>query len=161
MPDVVLVPMLTRPDPPDVLRIWFRFLRLHQRITLRAAQDFRKIGLSLAQFDLLSTLSEQEGLSQQELAARLYVTKGNVSGLVDRLASAGLVERRRLPFDRRSHALHLSLEGRALVERGLVLQRQLIEATLGQLSAVDATDLERLLTQWRDIVRDLPMTPPS
>jgi DNA-binding MarR family transcriptional regulator len=159
LPDVVLVPMLARSDPPDVLRIWFRFLRLHQRITLRAAQDFRTIGLSLAQFDLLSTLSEQEGVSQQELAARLYVTKGNVSGLVDRLASAGLVERRRLPFDRRSHALHLSLEGQALVERGLALQRQLVEATLGQLSAVDATDLERLLTQWRDIVRDLPTTP--
>jgi MarR family transcriptional regulator, organic hydroperoxide resistance regulator len=147
-----------RPDEPNVLRIWFRFLRLHQRISIRAAQEFRTLGLSIPQFDLLSTLSEQEGVSQQELAARLYVTKGNVSGLVDRLASAGLVERRSLPADRRLHALYLTAKGRALTQRGLALQQQLIQATLGQLPPDDAAELDRLLSRWRDIVRDLPIT---
>jgi len=99
---------------PDVLRTWFRFLRLHQRITARAAAEYRRIGLSIPQFDLLSTLSEREGISQQEVAERLYVTKGNVSGLLDRLAALGFVERRALPNDRRSYALYLTDEGRAM-----------------------------------------------
>jgi DNA-binding MarR family transcriptional regulator len=146
---------LTQADP-QVLRTWFRFLRLHQRITARAGQEFRRIGLSIPQFDLLSSLSEREGVSQQELAERLYVTKGNVSGLIDRLEASGLVERRALPQDRRCYALHLTEEGRRLVRDGLALQARLVGATLGQLPAADVAQLDRLLGQWRDLVRELP-----
>ena len=78
----------------DALRIWFRFVRLHRRTSAAIARELKALGLSIPQFDLLSTLTEREGVSQQELAQRLYVTKGNVSGLVDRLVEAGLVERR-------------------------------------------------------------------
>jgi DNA-binding MarR family transcriptional regulator len=141
---------------PDVLRTWFRFLRLHHRISARAAREYRRIGLSIPQFDLLSTLSEREGVSQQELAARLYVTKGNVSGLIDRMTALGLVERRAIPSDRRSYALYLTGEGRARAEQGLALQRRLVAATLGRMSPADITELERLLVAWRDSVRELP-----
>jgi MarR family transcriptional regulator, organic hydroperoxide resistance regulator len=139
-----------------VLRTWFRFLRLHQRITARATAEFRHIGLSIPQFDLLSTLSEREGISQQEVAERLYVTKGNVSGLIDRLAAQGLVERRALPNDRRSYALHLTPEGRAATERGLALQRRLVTATLGSLPEAEIAALDAALVRWRDAVRALP-----
>ena len=142
----------------DLFRTWFRFLRLHQRITNRAAQEFRRIGLSIPQFDLLSTLSEREGVSQQELAERLYVTKGNVSGLIDRLAAQGYVERRALPTDRRSYALHLTDEGRAVTGRGLALQQHLVAATLGTLPAADRAELDRVLVAWREAVRSLPPT---
>lgn len=151
---------MTAPASSDPLRIWFRFLRLHQRITGRAAQEFRRIGLSIPQFDLLSTLSEREGASQQEIAERLYVTKGNVSGLIDRLAALGLVERRALPADRRSYALHLTAEGRRIVEEGLALQNRLITQTLGDLPAADLADLDRILVTWRDRVRALPPEAP-
>lgn len=152
-------PLPEAASSPDVLRTWFRFLRLHQRITARAAAEYRRIGLSIPQFDLLSTLSEREGISQQEVAERLYVTKGNVSGLLDRLAALGFVERRALPNDRRSYALHLTEEGRAITERGLALQRRLVAATLGSLPASDLAALDPILVRWRDIVRDLPDTP--
>jgi MarR family transcriptional regulator, organic hydroperoxide resistance regulator len=144
------------PADPQVLRTWFRFLRLHQRITARAGQEFRRIGLSIPQFDLLSSLSEQEGVSQQELAERLYVTKGNVSGLIDRLEASGLVERRAPPQDRRSYALYLTDQGRRLVRDGLALQSRLVGVTLGRLPAADVAQLDRLLGTWRDHVRELP-----
>ncbi len=78
-------------------RIYFRFIRLHQRVFSEMGQTLKPTGLSIPQFDVLSTLTEQQGLSQSDLAARLYVTKGNVSGLIDRLVEAGLVERRSAP----------------------------------------------------------------
>jgi DNA-binding MarR family transcriptional regulator len=140
----------------NVLRTFFRFLRLHQRITTRATQEYRRVGLSIPQFDLLSTLSEREGVSQQEIAERLYVTKGNVSGLIDRLEAQGLVERRELPADRRSYALYLTQQGRRLAEQGLALQSRLVQATLGQLTPADIAGLDRLLVTWRDHVRGLP-----
>lgn len=148
--------MMGPPPPEDVLRTWFRFLRLHQRITSRATQEFRRLGISIPQFDLLSTLSEREGVSQQEIAERLYVTKGNVSGLIDRLEAQGFVERRALPNDRRSYALHLTPEGRRLAEAGLAMQSRLIAATLGTLPRQDIETLDRILVDWREVVRALP-----
>ena len=86
--------------PPDgkaaerPVRVWFRIIRLEARMQVAVAERLRRIGVSIPQCDILTTLTEQEGVSQQELAKRLYVTKGNISGLLDRLESAGFVERR-------------------------------------------------------------------
>ena len=55
----------------DPLRIWFRIIRLNRRATNAVAAELKALGLSIPQFDLLSTLTEREGLSQQELAERL------------------------------------------------------------------------------------------
>ena len=137
----------------DPLRIWFRLVRLHRRVSTAIAAELKQLGLSIPQFDLVSTLSEREGLTQQELAERLYVTKGNVSGLVDRLVEAGLVERRPLAGDRRSHALHLTSRGRDAAEQGIALQRAYVIRTLGSLDEPDLSELERLVLTWRDVAR--------
>jgi DNA-binding MarR family transcriptional regulator len=87
------------------------------------------------------------------VAARLYVTKGNVSGLVDRLEQSGLVERRAIAGDRRSFALHLTDEGRRLADAGLKAQRDFVADTLGVLPEGDLAELDRVVVAWRDRVR--------
>ena len=141
------------PQAPDPLRVWFRFIRLHRRVSGAIAGELKEIGLSIPQFDLLSTLTEREGLTQQELAQRLYVTKGNVSGLVDRLVEAGLVERRAIAGDRRSHALHLTEKGRDLAAQGIAAQQDYVRRTLGRLPPEDLADLERIVLAWREEAR--------
>ena len=94
-------------------------------------ERLREIGVSIPQCDVLTTLTEQEGVSQQELAKRLYVTKGNISGLIDRLTEAGLVERRSTACDRRQHAIYLTEAGRAMAEKAIAVQRRWIASTLG------------------------------
>jgi MarR family transcriptional regulator, organic hydroperoxide resistance regulator len=140
-------------EATDPLRIWFRIIRLNRRASNAVAAELRTLGLSIPQFDLLSTLTEREGLSQQELAERLYVTKGNVSGLLDRMVEAGLVERRSIPGDRRSNALHLTPKGRDLADQGIAAQRSYVMRTLGTLPAQDLADLERIVLAWRDRAR--------
>ncbi len=140
------------PEPSaesDPLRVWFRFIRLSRRVTAAVAAELRGTGLSIPQFDVLSTLSEREGLTQQELAGRLYVTKGNVSGLIDRLVEAGLVERRPIPGDRRSHALHLTRAGAELAARGIDAQAAYVARTLGRLEAGELETFEALVLKWR------------
>ena len=141
------------PLAPEPDRVWFRFMRLHQRMLMQMTARIRALGLSIPQFDLLSTLTEQEGISQSELAERLYVTKGNVSGLVDRLVQAGLVERRAIAGDRRSYAMHLTPEGRRLAEAGIAAQRDFVASTLGKLKPDDLAELDRLVLLWRDLAR--------
>lgn len=142
-------------EPLEASRVWFRFMRLHQRMLGQMTVRLRELGLSIPQFDLLSTLTEGEGISQSELAQRLYVTKGNVSGLVDRLVEAGLVERRAIAGDKRSYAMHLTAEGRRLAEAGITAQRDYVAATLGKMPAVDLAELDRLVRDWRASVRAL------
>lgn len=134
-------------------RIWFRFLRIRQRAYGIMTRRLKDIGLSIAQFDLLSTLTESEGLSQRDLAERLYVTKGNVSGLVDRLVEAGLVDRRAIQGDRRSYALYLTQEGHRLAQVGMEAQRLFVEQTLGKLSQQDLVILDGTINQWRDALK--------
>lgn len=137
----------------DPLRIWFRVIRLHRRAVNTVASELKVLGLSIPQFDLLSTLTEREGMSQQELAERLYVTKGNVSGLLDRMVEADLVERRAIPGDRRSNALYLTKKGQDLAEKGIAAQRSYVTRTLGSLPAEDLADLERIVLAWRERAR--------
>jgi DNA-binding MarR family transcriptional regulator len=151
---------LPEPDTIDPLPVWFRFIRLHRRVSSAIAAELKALGLSIPQFDILSTLTEREGFTQQELAAQLYVTKGNVSGLVDRLVEAGLVERRPIPGDRRSHALHLTGAGRALAEHGIAAQEAYVRRTLGCLSRSDLAELNRIVLAWREQARaDAERTP--
>ena len=79
------------------IRLWFRLVRLEAQMQAAVGDRLRQIGVSIPQCDVLTTLSEKEGVSQQQLAERLYVTKGNISGLLDRLEGAGLVQRREPP----------------------------------------------------------------
>lgn len=141
-------------EGPDPLRVWFRFIRLNRRVTAAMGAELRGLGLSIPQFDALSTLTEREGLTQQDLAARLYVTKGNVSGLVDRLVEAGWVERRAIPGDRRSHALHLTLAGADLAACGIAVQKAYVTRTLGRLAPEEIAGFERLVLRWRDVARE-------
>lgn len=149
---------MTSPASPDAIRVWFRLIRLESRIRGAVAERLRSVDLSVPQCDVLTTLSEHEGVSQQDLAERLYVTKGNISGLVDRLAAAGLVERRDLPSDRRSHAIHLTQAGRKAAEQGVAIQRGFVEETLGRMSAAELLAFDAQLVRARDLVREAAAT---
>jgi len=82
--------MTDRNNPEITIRVWFRLVRLVARMQAAIGDRLREIGISIPQCDVLTTLSEQEGVNQQQLAERLYVTRGNISGLLDRLEEAGL-----------------------------------------------------------------------
>ena len=71
--------MPDRNNPVRSVRVWFRLIRLEARMQAAVGERLRQIGVSIPQCDVLTTLSEAEGVSQQELAQRLYVTKGNIS----------------------------------------------------------------------------------
>src|SRR4051812_13585997 len=93
------------------LRAWVQLARTFYRIQRRVVSTLAAHDVTLPQFDVLATLRFGEGLTQQELAERLLVTKGNVCGVLDRLEALSWVERRPDPKDRRGHRLHLTAAG--------------------------------------------------
>jgi MarR family transcriptional regulator, organic hydroperoxide resistance regulator len=146
--------MTDRPSPERPIRLWFRMVRMMARMQAAISERLRQIGISIPQCDVLTTLTEQEGVSQQQLAERLYVTKGNISGLLDRLEEAGLVERRAAASDRRQYSIHLTDSGRAMAERAIGVQHKWIASTLGRMTEGQLEALEAQVIALRDIIRE-------
>jgi MarR family transcriptional regulator, organic hydroperoxide resistance regulator len=134
---------------------WIKIGVVYQKTSRHLAKLLRPLDLTVAQFDALANLFVGDGISQGELASRLLVTKGNMTGLVSRLEERGLVAREPDPHDGRAHRLRLTGPGRRLAKRALVIQKDLVDATMGGLSARErellrgllgrvATDVDRL-----------------
>jgi MarR family transcriptional regulator, transcriptional regulator for hemolysin len=67
----------------------------------------RGTGMTRAQWQVLSLLNRNPGISQGALAELMEVEPITVGRMVDRLESAGMLERRPHPTDRRAWRLHL------------------------------------------------------
>jgi DNA-binding MarR family transcriptional regulator len=128
-----------------------RLARVYTKIDRRSAEAFRRAGLTTAQFDVLAQVGASEGCSQQELADRLLVTKGNVSQLLDKMQARGWIERR--PDERgRGNLLFLTGEGKQL--RALALPDQ--ERRLTDLFAgLNTNEREQLGLLLRKLDRSL------
>ncbi len=69
------------------------------------------------QFGVLTLIEANEGLNQSELGEAMGVDRSTVVAVIDKLECRGLVRRAPAPNDRRSYALRLSAEGRAMLVR--------------------------------------------
>jgi MarR family transcriptional regulator, 2-MHQ and catechol-resistance regulon repressor len=69
--------------------------------------------LTLAQLDVLVTLAQAEGasLNCSEIAEKTLITKGGITGILDRLEARGMVRRVHSREDRRSVLIQLSAKG--------------------------------------------------
>src|SRR5438552_18228206 len=91
------------------LLAWLRLVRAFQKVDRASTDSLRFRQLSPAQVDVLAKVGASEGISQQELANALLVTKGNVCQLLDKMEGTGLLERRP---DGRVNRLFLTDQGR-------------------------------------------------
>jgi MarR family 2-MHQ and catechol resistance regulon transcriptional repressor len=84
----------------------------------RLAADLEREGLSSSGFSVLMVLSSSGGeLELRGLRARLNTSKANATEVVTTLETRGMVQRFRLPHDRRAASVRLTTQGRELVDR--------------------------------------------
>src|SRR5436190_13721024 len=76
------------------VRTWLHMNRITHTVQRRLSAHLERYDLTLAQFGVLAHLQAAPHISQQALADWLFVTKGNIVGLLNRLEDRGLVERR-------------------------------------------------------------------
>ena len=79
----------------------------------KADRHIRGLGLTPSQFDVLVTLGDTEGMTCKELSEKTLVTKGTLTGVLDRLAAKGLIERIPSREDRRAIFIRLTPKGEA------------------------------------------------
>jgi DNA-binding MarR family transcriptional regulator len=121
---------------------WLRLARVFQKIDRVSEMHMRSLGLTMAQFDILAQVGSAHGITQQELADRLLVTKGNISQLIDRMEKLGLLRRFQ---EKRSNNLSLTAKGQELYARAVPSQEDLVAKQFSSLSSTEVDNLLQLL----------------
>jgi DNA-binding MarR family transcriptional regulator len=146
----VVEPQLA-PDTPEGLRhsVGFLVTRLHLSMRGDFSEALASIGLEPPHVGVLTALRATGPVSQSELAGIFAVSGAHMVQLVDELEARGLVERRRLPTDRRTQVLHL-LPG---AEERLAEALPLAEAVVtDRLAALTSAQSKRLLELLRGLI---------
>ncbi|MCA1856667.1 MarR family transcriptional regulator [Massilia oculi] len=127
-----------------------------------SGESVRQHGLTHAQFDIIATLGNTAGMSYKELGERTLITKGTLTGVIERLEQKGLVLRERSSDDKRSFFVRLTPAGERVfgeVFPQVVAHGRRLFAHYGD---ADFDALEATLRQLRDQIAagSLP-TPPT
>ncbi len=119
--------------------------------SVRRAFDSRAAaaGVTRPQWRVLARLKREPGLRQVELAERLDMEPITLCRIVDRLAEAGLVERKADPSDRRAWRLELTEKASPVVKRLRELARELASEALEGIDEVSLRDLQERLAAIR------------
>lgn len=89
----------------------------YQAFEAYSAAHIRTLDLTPAQFDIIATLGNTAGMPLNELGAKTLITKGTLTGVVDRLSDKQLVRRIASPSDGRSQIVQLTPQGEAVFKR--------------------------------------------
>ena len=141
------------------LRIWLRLLTCTNLIESRVRGRFREdFSSTLPRFDMLAQLDmaareSREGLTMGELARRLLVSNGNLTGLTTRLVKEGLVTRTTSTRDRRAQRVRLTKAGKRAFDAMASHHRAWIESIFGDLPGSDAAQLYQLLGGLKETVQ--------
>ncbi len=137
------------------LRTWLRLLTCVNLIeTTVRARLHAQFATTLPRFDVLAALDAAgQDLTMGALSARLMVTSGNVTGLVNGMEKDGLVRRHPHPADRRSTLIGMTETGRALFARMAPAHAEWIEQTMAGLDRAEAAQLWQALGQLKASVR--------
>ncbi len=116
---------------------------------LRTYSDHRarELNTTRAQWAVLTRLQRCEGAKQNELAEALDIAPITLVRLIDKLAAAGMVERRADPAVRRAHRLYLTAEAiPALSALGVLAEDVMGRALAGLDDATIETILKGMAT---------------
>lgn len=100
-------------------------------------------GLPLARYDVLRTVEQIPDCRVNDIAARMVITVGAASKLVDRLVLSGYLQRRPNPADSRSSLISLTAGGKIIAKRA---EHEIAALLNGHLWGVDQSALNHTLT---------------
>lgn len=112
-------------------------------------ERMRHSGVTALQWRLLAYLARNEGTNQVKLAEFLEVEPITLSRMIDRLADAGMLSRRRDPDDRRAWCLYLEEKSWPLIDELRAGANQLAETAQEGISAEERTQLAELVERMR------------
>ncbi|SCW84113.1 DNA-binding transcriptional regulator, MarR family [Paenibacillus tianmuensis] len=111
--------------------------------------------ITVDQWEILVILWEKEGITQKELAERLYKDQTNIARMLFKLEKKGFVHRVTHETDRRSLRVYLTPKGREIKEDILAPSIEAYKKTVEGLSEEEVETFRRILAVMYNNVKDL------
>lgn len=126
-------------------------VRTYQAFTSFDEEHIRQLGLTAPQFDVISTLGNTDGMHMGQLAEKTLVTKGTLTGIIDRLEKKGLVQRVVPPENRRCFTIILTPEGEQVFEQVFPAHIYYLKERFQQLNKSELEQIRLALQRLREI----------
>lgn len=145
------------PREKEGLRLWLRIVSCSQMVEQEIRTLLReKFDTTLPRFELMSSLDRvPDGLSMGELSNWLMVTKGNVTGIAERLSEDGFIKRSPTPTDRRSFCVTLTPRGKKLYKEMEQEYEGLLDKLFSDVSLDDSDMFTGVLAKVKEVVEEL------
>lgn len=147
---------MSTPDPATLTAAAEPFMstmrelvRAYQAFDSYAERHIRELGLTPAQFDVIATLGNTSGMSMRDLAKKTLVTKGTLTGIVDRLELKDLVRREVPEGNRRSFTVVLTDKGEKAFKQVFPVHINHLKQRFDRLEAFELEQLRLLLHKLR------------
>jgi MarR family transcriptional regulator, 2-MHQ and catechol-resistance regulon repressor len=125
----------------------------YQAFSLYDAEGLRRSGSGLtpSQARVIFTLGGTEGMTCKEIGDITLITKGTLTGVIDRLEEKGLVERWSVEEDGRKTIVALTRRGLRVYEREYPRHVAFLKSKFDKLGAGDRKQVTRLLQKVRGL----------
>jgi len=133
----------------NFLSVVRELVRCYQAFETFSARHIRTLDLTPAQFDIVATLGNTDGMSCKDLGEKTLITKGTLSGVVDRLTGKKLVRRLASPSDGRSQIVQLTAKGEKLFAEIFPAHLEHMNRPFAGLSQTDLQQTEAALKRLR------------
>lgn len=134
---------------PDVC-IFFLLSKANQMSIRFLAQKVAELNITPVQALVLGFLSDEDRITSSELGKRSELDSATMTGILDRLEAAGLIERQGNPADRRSIKIHLTEQGKALAGEAVRIIAEANREFLAILTEQEQEELRSLIRKLRD-----------
>jgi MarR family transcriptional regulator, 2-MHQ and catechol-resistance regulon repressor len=123
----------------------------YQTFYTHTDKHIRSLGLTVPQFDVIVTLGNTDGMLMNELAERTLVTKGTLTGIIDRLEQKGYVRREIPPNNRRCFRVVLTTTGETLFQQVFPDNIEYLKDSFSQLNGAELESIKAALDKLRSI----------
>jgi MarR family transcriptional regulator, organic hydroperoxide resistance regulator len=129
--------------------IFFQLAKANQIGSRFLAQKVVELNITPVQALVLGFLRDEDRITSSELGKRTELDSATLTGIIDRLEAAELIERRGNPADRRSIHVHLTERGRLLGTRAVRLITEANVKFLEMLTEQEKGELRRIIKKLR------------
>lgn len=126
-------------------------VRTYQAFYAYDEEQIRQWGLTVPQFDVICTLGNTSGLMMGQIAEKTLMTKGTLTGIIDRLESKGLVRREVPPENRRCFIVVLTAKGQQMFEEIFPAHITYLKQRLSVLSSEEMQQIQTALHRLREL----------
>jgi len=148
-------------NEPDLssIHLWLLLWKASRSVEMHSTRSVAQFKMGTTDFGVLEALFHKGPLTVTELRGKVLLTSGSMTTAVDRLETRGLVARHDDAKDRRARVIHLTVEGRKLIECAFARHREEMEAALQGFSREDRAALLPLLRRLGRVAEEFHQAP--